>query len=678
MPQLDTGKPAGVVRTRYVVLILALSAILLFVLTYMGIQKSRSDSLELLRQQGAALIESLTLSADNAIKANSFFDLLVQEKFSDLAGFLETRENLDFSSPELADFASGYGVDAILIFDSSMSLRASGSRGVFIDLNKVYARIIPEIEALLSDTVSQSSFQIIEGDLPGDISLYYISKSSDRRFMIAIASDALFYSQAKTNIGIGYLVQKIAREVGVEYILFQTVDGIIFSSRKIGPLLKIEKDPFLTDALDSDSTFWREHVFDERRILEMVKRFSSDEYGEGLFRLGISLEKYYDIVAGYDRQMIVLSLVIFAAMVLIVLYLSGKQKRISLDRSIRRIRSLSDAVFDSINAGLIAIRKDGTIEKANDQFLTIFEIEEDDITGRKCDEFEFGKVLTVEEILTGRKAAKEEEFAITVPAGKKHLLINAGSLPDHAGQPAGVVAVVYDYTRIKELEEAAQRRERLSELGDLAAGVAHEIRNPLNAISIAAQRLLGEFEPKDNTEEFESFLHQIRSEANRLNEIVTRFLSMAKGRGDAQVRIDVSRVVEETVKLFAIGLDQKDMTVETDVEPDIQASVSEDRLKQLVLNLVKNGVEACGEAGGTVTVSLKQENDYVLLQVTDTGSGVPEGIRNKVFSPYFSTKEKGTGLGLSIVHQIVEEFKGGIDLTSTESGGAQFSIKFPK
>jgi hypothetical protein len=271
MLQSDADRPAGLVRTRYAVLIIVLSAVLIFVLTYMGIQKSRSDSLELLRQQGAALIESLALSADNAIKANSFFDLLVQEKFSDLAGFLEARADLDFTSPELADFASGYGVDAILIFDSSMNLKASGARGVFVNLNRVYRRIVPEIEVLLSDTVNQSSFRIVEGELPGDVSLYYITKSNDQRFVIAIASDALFYSQAKTNIGIGYLVQKIAREVGIEYILFQTVDGIIFSSRKIGPLLKIEKDPFLSEALASDSVFWREHVFDDRRILELVK-----------------------------------------------------------------------------------------------------------------------------------------------------------------------------------------------------------------------------------------------------------------------------------------------------------------------------------------------------------------------------------------------------------------------
>jgi two-component system sensor histidine kinase HydH len=677
MLQSDADRPAGLVRTRYAVLIIVLSAVLIFVLTYMGIQKSRSDSLELLRQQGAALIESLALSADNAIKANSFFDLLVQEKFSDLAGFLEARADLDFTSPELADFASGYGVDAILIFDSSMNLKASGARGVFVNLNRVYRRIVPEIEVLLSDTVNQSSFRIVEGELPGDVSLYYITKSNDQRFVIAIASDALFYSQAKTNIGIGYLVQKIAREVGIEYILFQTVDGIIFSSRKIGPLLKIEKDPFLSEALASDSVFWREHVFDDRRILELVKRFSSDEYGEGVFRLGISLEKYYDIVAGYDRQMMVLSFVIFAALVFIILYLSGKQKRISLDRSFRRIRSLSDAVFDSINAGLIAVRKDGTIEKANSQFLAIFEAKEDDITGRRWDEFEFKEVISFDEILSGLKPGREEERAITVPAGRKHLLINTGSLSDPEGRLTGAVAVVYDYTRVKELEEAAQRRERLSELGDLAAGVAHEIRNPLNAISIAAQRLLGEFEPRANAEEFESFVLQIRSEANRLNEIVTRFLSMAKGGGHGQGRMNVSRVVEETVKLFSIGLDKQSISVKAEIDPDIRASVSEDRLKQLVLNLVKNGVEACGDAGGTVTVKLRQENGQVLLSVTDTGSGVPEAIQGKVFRPYFSTKEKGTGLGLSIAHQIVEEFHGQIEVFSPETGGAEFIVKFP-
>lgn len=677
MPNIDSGDLAGTGRRKLIFLIVILIGILLFFLTYMGIQKSRSDSLQLLRQQGAALIESLTLSADNAIKANSFFDLLVQEKLSDLTGFLEAQDRLDLPSPELADFASAYGVDAILIFDGEMNLKASGARGVFVNLNEICDLIIPELEALLADSASQSSFQIFEGELPGDVSLYYLAKTSDQKHIVVIVSDALFYAQAKENIGIGFLVQKIAREVGIEYIIFQTVEGIIFSSRRIEPILKIEKDPFLKDALSSDSVLSREYTFGERKILELVKRFSSVEYQEGLFRLGISLEKYYDIVAGHDRQMIVLSLVIFAALVLIILYLSGKQKRIYLDRSFKRMKSLSEKVFDSINAGLIAIRTGGTIEMANSQFLTMFGIPEQDISGESWSKYPFSGIIPFEEIVSGQKTAGETESTLTVPTGTKYILVNTARLYDHENRVTGIVAVVYDYTGIKELEDAARRKERLSELGDLAAGVAHEIRNPLNAISIAAQRLLGEFQPRENMEEYITFARQIKSEADRLNEIVTRFLSMAKGKSRSENQINVSAVVEEAVRMFELGLERDDISVGSDIEAGLGAPVSEDRLKQLVINLVKNGVEACEKKGGRVTVTLEKEADRIILSVHDTGIGIPDEIRKKVFTPYFTTKNKGTGLGLSIVHRIVEELGGRIDLTSPEQGGTEVKVSFP-
>ena len=657
--------------------LIAIIGILLFAMTYLGIQKSRGDNLQLLRQQGGALLESLTLSADNAIKANSFFDLLVQEKFSDLAGFLEIRPDLDFSAPELSDFASAYGVDAILIFDNEKNLKASGARGVFVNINDIYRFVIPEMENLLVDTVNQSSFQIIEGRLPGDVRLFYLTRTSDQKYVVVIASDALFYAQAKENIGIGFLVRNIAREVGVEYIIFQTMDGIVFSSRKIGPLLKIEKDPFLQTALAVDSIVWREYESEGRPILELAKKFSSVEYEEGIFRLGIPLEKYYDIVAGYNQQMIFLSILIFAALVLAAMYFTGKQKRVYLDQSYRRMKSLSEKVFDSINAGIIAVGSDGKTEMVNRPFLNIFECEERDVLGRSWRGLEFSDIIPFDKILAGEKGTGEDELTLKVPTRSKHLLINTGRIYDENKNITGAVAVIYDYTHIRELEETARRRERLTELGDMAAGVAHEIRNPLNAISIAAQRLLGEFEPKENAEEFDSFARQIKSEAGRLNDIVTRFLSLAREKGKASGSVDISKVIRETVNLVVIGHQREDIAVESEIETGISANLSEDRLKQLVINLVRNAVDACEKNGGRVTVRLERRGDDIFLSVKDTGPGVPEDIRHKIFTPYFTTRDRGTGLGLSIVHQIVEEFGGAIEVVAPDEGGVEFLIKFP-
>ncbi|MBN2226494.1 MAG: PAS domain-containing protein [candidate division Zixibacteria bacterium] len=671
----DGGRWAG---PRYRLPILIVLGILLFVFAYLGIQKSRNDSLELLRIQGAALISSLTRSADNAIKANSFFDLLVQEKFSDLAGFVMSREQLDFSYEELADFAAAYGVDGIFIFDAELGLVTYGLRGVFLNPDDIIDDYFTELEAFRNDSAGFRDFMTKAGDLPGDVSMYYFERTMNREYIVVIAADALFYSEAKKNIGIGYLVQNIGHELGIVYILFQTPDGIIFSSRNIGPVLKIEKDEFLSQALICDTTCSRQYIFDGREILEMAKAFESDEYGSGVFRLGIALDRYHEIVTGFDRQMIILSLVIFAVLVLYVMYSQGKQKRMYLDRSYRRIQSLAEKVFESMNSGLVVVGPDGTIELANPEFLRTFSVEEGVVLGHKWRDLPFAEVIPIAELLAGRETAAELETMYAGPAGRRYLLVTMARLYRQENQPTGVAAVIYDYTRVRELEEDSRRRERLTELGDLAAGVAHEIRNPLNAISIAAQRLLSEFEPKTNVDEFQEFTRQIKSEANRLNEIVTRFLALTRSKGRQGKTIDFSTLVEETVKLLRLGLERKDITIVSTVPPDITLNGTEDRFKQMLFNLGRNAIEACEAEGGEVTVVLREEGDEVVLSVIDTGPGIPDDLKRRVFSPYVSTKDSGTGLGLSIVHRIVEEHEGRIEIHSPPSGGTEFRVIFKK
>ena len=655
--------------------VLVVVGALLFIFTYLGIQKSRDDSLQLLRKQGAALIESLSLSSDNAIKANSFFDLLVQEKFSDLAGFLSARENLEFSDEELADFASGYGVDAIIIFDRELDVWSAGVRGVIIDPSEIIDRVYPSVESFHADSAEFRNLETVYGELPADVRMYYFEKTLNREYIIVIVADALFYSEAKKTIGIGYLVQNLGGQEGIEYLFFQTPDGIIFSSRNIGEVLKIEKDLFLTEALNSDSIFSRESAFNNRTILELSRSFESEEYGRGVFRLGISLEKYYEIVGGYDRQMIALSLVIFAVFVLFVLYIQGKQKRIFLDRSFKQIQSLSEKVFDSIDSGLVVINKDGIVELANREFLKMFEITESSLLGTLWNSHGFKNVVPFMESM--RKGGGESEIVYTGSSEKKHLLVNISRLYDNKSVVSGVVAVIFDYTRIKELEENARRKERLSELGDLAAGVAHEIRNPLNAISIAAQRLLAEFTPTDNIDDFRSFTGQIKSEAGRLNDIVTRFLAMTRDKSAARKIFNASNIVEETIKLMQLETDRDDINIIADVKENVSLEGDSDRFKQLLINLIRNGIDACENKKGIITVSIYNQDDRSVLRVTDNGCGIPDDIKTRVFNPYFSTRELGTGLGLSIVHRVMEEMNGEVEIISPAEGGTEFLIKFP-
>jgi hypothetical protein len=143
----------------------------------------------------------------------------------------------------------------------------------------------------------------------------------------SITADALYYTDALKKTQIGYLAQNMSREKGVEYVIYQSKQGIVFSSRTTGELLAIDSDPFLTEALRSDTISNRIYDFQDKTVLELVRPFSTEDYPFGLLRVGLSLERYYSVSRGFNIQMVTLSGVLFVLVVVVLLYLSGTYAR---------------------------------------------------------------------------------------------------------------------------------------------------------------------------------------------------------------------------------------------------------------------------------------------------------------------------------------------------------------
>ena len=271
----------------------------------------------------------------------------------------------------------------------------------------------------------------------------------------------------------------------------------------------------------------------------------------------------------------------------------------------------------------------------------------------------------------------EKEVSLTVDDVSRTLLVAASPLEPDEGRPSGVVVVVYDITRLRKFERESARKERLSEMGNLAAGVAHEIRNPLNTISIAVQRLAGEFEPIENRTDYEAITTQIRDETKRLNDIITRFLALARGEKRRYRRIRLDELITEIGRFFEPEARQLgiELSVRTDSDLTIEADL--DSLKQVFSNLFNNAKEALAGKGGGIVIAAKGRQKSVEILFADTGPGIPVGIREKMFTPYFTTKDGGTGLGLPTVHKIITDLGGEINVRETESGGAAFVISLP-
>lgn len=223
-------------------------------------------------------------------------------------------------------------------------------------------------------------------------------------------------------------------------------------------------------------------------------------------------------------------------------------------------------------------------------------------------------------------------------------------------------------------EEQLRRADRLSALGELSAGMAHEIRNPLGAIKGAVEILKDDYSPEEAKYEF---IQILLKETDRLNHIVQEFLGFARPKKPEYQQSDVNESLETVLTLTAPEARKAGVKIEKRLDESIgRRSLDAGMLKQAFLNLVLNAIQAM-PTGGTLTVESGLRNGTIVVKIADTGTGIAEENRRKLFSPFFTTKKNGTGLGLAITYRIIENHRGTIDVASDPGRGARFTVKIP-
>jgi two-component system sensor histidine kinase HydH len=223
-------------------------------------------------------------------------------------------------------------------------------------------------------------------------------------------------------------------------------------------------------------------------------------------------------------------------------------------------------------------------------------------------------------------------------------------------------------------EEQLRRADRLSALGELSAGMAHEIRNPLGAIKGAVEILKDDYSSGDRKYEFIKILLK---ESDRLNTIVQEFLGFARPKQPELQQADLNDAIESVLALAAQEAKKTGVSIDKKLDTAIgKRSLDAGLLKQAFLNLILNAIQAMPQ-GGVLSVESSLRDGAVEVRIADTGVGIPAGDRKKLFSPFFTTKKNGTGLGLAITYRIIENHRGKIDVTSEPGKGTVFTVRIP-
>jgi len=231
--------------------------------------------------------------------------------------------------------------------------------------------------------------------------------------------------------------------------------------------------------------------------------------------------------------------------------------------------------------------------------------------------------------------------------------------------------------KMRELEKEMALKERLVSLGKLASGMAHEIRNPLNAISISVQRLKREFTPEPHKqEEYQHFLDITRAELMRVDRIVEDFLLSTKAQAPF-LEEKLRAILDEVIIILGEKARSKGITVVNRADGDTVVSCQKERLKQAFHNIILNAIEAIVGDGGKITVSSRRTDDHMDISIKDSGVGIGEEALTGIFEYFFTTKDKGMGLGLPISYMIVRDHGGNITVSSKKGEGTTFVVSLP-
>lgn len=335
--------------------------------------------------------------------------------------------------------------------------------------------------------------------------------------------------------------------------------------------------------------------------------------------------------------------------------------RLKAEARADEIESFSRNIIQSVPSGVVSLDEQFRVTFANASAIEILKMGEN-IEGKSYVEI-FDEPLR--EILLQRKVVKREELLYTLKGGEKIWLgLTTSELFDTRGNPIGMVIVFSDITEFKAMETQIQYRKWLSSLGEISLGIAHELRNPLGVISGYVKMLA----KKD--EKFALEVDAINREIKIMDRIIQNFLSFARPVTPVPVEIELDRLVEDLLE----GIEFKGIEVSKRLVP-VRIKTDEVLLRQALGNLLQNSVEAM-EGGGLLKVDIGVQEERLFIQIEDSGGGIPDRISEKVFLPFFTTKEKGTGLGLSIVQKNITLLGGTVNYFPTDKG-TRFVIELP-
>jgi two-component system sensor histidine kinase AtoS len=343
------------------------------------------------------------------------------------------------------------------------------------------------------------------------------------------------------------------------------------------------------------------------------------------------------------------------------------------------IRDYTQSILRSTTSGVITFGPDGSVATANFAAERMLGMTETEMVPRPIPQLfsdDGGLGSDIAKVVSGRAPRTVRDLTLVTRNNKTiHAQASVSRMRDVRGGTIGAVLTLEDVSEIKTLTEQLIRADRLAAMGELTAGVAHEVRNPLGIIRASVQLLE---DSNCDAARIQQASGVIKQEIDRLDRVIKALLDFGRPSAPTLQAVDVNDVLADVVLFTRKFASRGGVDILEDYAPSLPRIVADaDQIKQIAVNLISNAVQAMEDTGGTVRVTTRGADGYVEFSFADNGPGIPPERIGKVFDPFYSTRDEGTGLGLTIVHRIVDEHNGHIEVESEPGEGTVFTVSLP-
>lgn len=652
--------------------------LLMFGSAFLELRQSRTELLGLMREHAVALAEAVERSSANIVIATEYLEETLSERLLNNAYYIARLDSAGtLTSTDLRTFAHQNGIFRINIFNARTQkvmtslVPEDGHEGLPENAQNPRTMLRPIMEGR-QRTLIMGLKQARYGD--GQRFAVAIRRTRPGGGAIVLNLDAAALLEFRRQAGIGRLISDLGDNRGIDYVVLQDEDGIVAATRNVREMSSIAVDEDLARVIATDSIVTRTHTVDGREHYEALTRLTIEGSAVGVLRIGLSLEELEAIDVRMERRVMIMAIVLAVLVAMAVTAIAASKRLGVVSDQYAAIRSVTGNILEHMNDAVISADGREIITLFNEKAAELFNLPAAEVLGRTITDLRaVGKGCVA---LMFDSTVVEHEFECH-PGSPRRVSRSLSAVHRSDGSVESRTVVIKDLTEQRRMEREIRQRDRLTAMGELASGVAHEVRNPLNAISMIAQRYEREFVPRSGAKEYRTLTKVLKHEAARVNGIVQAFLRFARPPRVKFADTSSMSFVEHVATLFEEQARNKKVRFDWNDDVPGTLSIDRDQMTQAVLNLLQNALDAVAK-GGTISLNARGVDDSVVITVADDGEGIPKDKLDRVFDLYFTTKPDGTGMGLAIAQQIVSRHHGTISVESERRTGTTFTIRLPR